>query len=89
MSVTFDQAVAAVANLKERGANSNFIDNDAKLRLYGWYKQATLGDNKERQPSMFAAEARAKWSAWTRCKGIDSLGAQRAYINEVLALGLL
>merc|ERR1711971_386570 len=41
------------------------------LSFYGLYRQVVLGDNVTPQPSYIYAEARLKWNAWTKCKGLS------------------
>jgi diazepam-binding inhibitor (GABA receptor modulator, acyl-CoA-binding protein) len=54
--------------------------NEAKLELYGLFKQATSGDNDSSQPWAVQLEARAKWDAWTANKGMTQDAAKEAYI---------
>jgi diazepam-binding inhibitor (GABA receptor modulating acyl-CoA-binding protein) len=58
----------AAKTIKDQGKNLN-LTNDDLLALYGLYKQATVGDNKEAEPGYFSFEAKAKWGAWTKAKG--------------------
>lgn len=46
LSDRFDAAVAHSKNLSERP------DNATLLKLYGLYKQATVGDNTEKNPAL-------------------------------------
>jgi len=57
--------------------------NDEKLRLYGLYKQALQGDNKQVQPWRVQLEANAKWTAWEDFKGKSKEDAMRAYVETV------
>ncbi|MEZ4271442.1 MAG: acyl-CoA-binding protein [Myxococcota bacterium] len=38
------------------------------LQLYGWYKQATVGDVSGKRPSMLDMKGRAKYDAWAKGK---------------------
>ena len=40
---------------------SHTIQNEAKLRLYGYYKQATVGDMVEKKPPLLSFAGIAKW----------------------------
>lgn len=46
--------------------------DDNKLKLYGLYKQATVGDINIAQPWAIQIEARAKWGAWNEQKGVSA-----------------
>jgi diazepam-binding inhibitor (GABA receptor modulating acyl-CoA-binding protein) len=52
-------------------------------KIYGLYKQATLGDaNPNDQPYFYQVEARAKFDAWLTYKGTSKEDAMKAYIEE-------
>ena len=40
------------------------VDDDTLLVIYGFYKQATIGDNNTEKPSFFNFKASKKWEAW-------------------------
>jgi len=73
----FESAAADVRNLKAKP------NNDELLKLYGLYKQGTVGDNDTAQPWAVQLEARAKWDAWTAQKGTSKEDAQKKYIAFV------
>jgi len=50
------------------------------LDFYGLYKQATVGDNNTAQPWAVQMEARAKWDAWAKYKGLSADEAQQKYV---------
>ncbi len=60
------------------------LDNNGKLKLYGLYKQATVGDNNTSQPWAVQMEARAKWEAWTANKGMSKEKAKEEYVKFAL-----
>lgn len=76
----FEQAVAAVEKFT--------VDpgNDAKLRLYALYKQATVGDAEGKRPGFTNPIGRAKYDAWAKLEGTTSDQAQADYIAEVAKL---
>ena len=76
----FAQAQKDVNALGERP------DNDALLRLYALYKQATQGDVSGEQPSSFDFVRRAKFDAWSAMKGTSSEAAMRQYTELVDSL---
>ena len=71
-------------------ANSKLLsekpDNVTLLKIYGLYKQATLGDNGEKKPSFSDFVARAKWDAWTANKGLSQDEARQKYIDLIESL---
>lgn len=75
---------AAVANSKKL---SQRPDNPTLLKIYGLYKQATLGDNAEKKPGFGDMVGRAKWDAWNGLKGTAGEDAKRQYIELIQSLG--
>jgi acyl-CoA-binding protein len=75
---------AAVANSKKLAQRP---DNATLLKIYGLYKQATLGDNGEKKPGFGDMIGRAKWDAWNGFKGTASDDAKRQYIELIASLG--
>ena len=75
---------AAVANSKKL---SHRPDNATLLKIYGLYKQATVGDNGEKKPGFGDMIGRAKWDAWNGFKGTASDDAKRQYVALIQSLG--
>lgn len=71
---------SAAENIKKSGKK---LDNDTLLKLYGYYKQATLGDCNIEQPSFWQIQEKAKWDAWEQHKGIKKTHAMKKYIKLV------
>eukprot|EP00604_Paraphysomonas_vestita_P002096 CAMPEP_0174820496 /NCGR_PEP_ID=MMETSP1107-20130205/4389_1 /TAXON_ID=36770 /ORGANISM="Paraphysomonas vestita, Strain GFlagA" /LENGTH=68 /DNA_ID=CAMNT_0016035991 /DNA_START=162 /DNA_END=368 /DNA_ORIENTATION=- len=59
------------------------MTDDQKLRSYGLFKQATIGDVNTDRPGFFSPVDRAKWDAWKSCEGMDKEAAEAAYIELV------
>jgi len=57
--------------------------NEALLKLYSLYKQATEGDNQDEPPGGFDFVAAAKYNAWSKLKGMDKQEAKEKYIALV------
>ncbi|UZD23011.1 acyl-CoA-binding protein [Algoriphagus halophytocola] len=57
--------------------------NEELLKLYGLYKQATLGDNDTERPGGFDFKAAAKYNAWENQKGKSKKEAEEEYIELV------
>ncbi|MFN9728648.1 acyl-CoA-binding protein [Acidovorax sp.] len=80
LTATFEAAVANSKNLSERP------DNATLLKIYGLYKQATVGDNTEKKPGFSDMVGRAKWDAWNSLKGTDAEAAKQQYIDLIASL---
>ncbi|MEW1955187.1 acyl-CoA-binding protein [Terrabacter sp. NPDC080008] len=73
----FEQAAEAVKQL------TTDPGNEAKLRLYGLYKQATEGDVSGSRPGFTNPVGRQKFDAWAAFKGTSSEAAQEQYVALV------
>lgn len=62
------------------------VSNEDKLILYGYYKQAILGNNNIIQPSIFYRVDMVKWKAWNACKDLSKEDSMKAYIEKVESL---
>ena len=80
LKADFEAAVANSKNLSERP------DNATLLKIYGLYKQATLGDNAEKKPGFGDMVGRAKWDAWNGMKGTSSDDAMQQYVDLIQSL---
>lgn len=73
----FNDMVTAV-----REATIDFQPNNTqKLKLYAFYKQATVGDVQGECPSVLNMVERAKWSAWNAIKGWSKEKAMAGYLE--------
>lgn len=57
--------------------------NESLLELYGLYKQATEGDARGARPGVFDLKGRAKFDAWSACKGTPQAEARTRYVALV------
>jgi acyl-CoA-binding protein len=80
MSAEFD---AALARVKELTTDPG---NEAKLKMYGLYKQATEGDVSGKRPGFTNPVGRAKYDAWAEVKGMSKEAAEAAYVEFVNTL---
>ena len=80
LQAEFDAAVANSKKLSERP------DNATLLKIYGLYKQATVGDVTEKKPGFGDLVGRAKWDAWNAHKGTSSDDAKRQYVDLINSL---
>ena len=74
------QFEAAVSSVTARTADPG---NEAKLRLYALYKQATVGDVSGRRPGITHPVGRAKYDAWAKLSGTAAEDAESQYIAIV------
>ena len=56
------------------------------LKLYGLFKQATVGDATGKRPGMMDFKGRAKFDSWTALKGTSVDGAKTKYVALVDSL---
>ena len=75
------QAAVSAANAMTKDPG-----NDAKLRLYALYKQATVGDVEGKRPGFTNPVGRAKHDAWAAVAGMSGDDAKRSYVETVAAL---
>lgn len=60
---------------------------DDMLLLYGFFKQANVGDVKGSRPGLLDVRGRAKFDAWAKCRGMTLDAARAAYIALAQRLG--
>lgn len=76
----FERYVEKINNLK-RTNDTLDLPEYAKLKMYGLYKQSTIGDTNTAQPSIFSFVERSKWNAWNEYKGMSSSVAMKLYVD--------
>lgn len=76
-SAEFESAATAVQSLPKTPSDTD------KLKLYGLYKQATVGDNTTDKPGMLDFKGKMKWQAWEDKKGLSQEEAEKEYIALV------
>jgi len=75
--MSFEESVDKVKNLKETPS-----DNDL-LELYGFYKQAIVGDVNTAKPGFLDFKGKAKWEVWNSKKGLTNDEAKNKYVEKV------
>jgi diazepam-binding inhibitor (GABA receptor modulating acyl-CoA-binding protein) len=60
--------------------------NEVLLKLYGLYKQATLGDVDGKRPGFLDLRGRAKYDAWSELKGQSQEQAMKSYLTYAESL---
>lgn len=69
--------------VKNITTSNKTFDNETLLKLYGYYKQSTVGDCDKVCPSFFQLKEKAKWEAWNNHKGMKKKNAMKQYIKLV------
>lgn len=77
VSAEFENAAAAATKLPKTPSDQEM------LKLYGLYKQTTVGDNTAEKPGVFDFKGKAKWQAWEDLKGTSQEDAEKKYIAFV------
>lgn len=72
--------LSAAEKIKSSGKN---LDNETMLKLYGYYKQGTVGDCDIECPAFWQVKEKAKWEAWSQHKGIKKTHSMKKYIKLV------
>ena len=68
-----EKFTAAQSKLKTVGDQGN----DVKLKLYGLFKQATVGKNTTKKPGMLDMVGKAKWEAWMAIGDISQVSSRK------------
>lgn len=68
-------ATTTVKSLKKNPTSEELLE------LYGWYKQATIGDINIPKPSMLNIKDSSKWNSWNEKKGADIYNSEIKYIK--------
>ena len=58
-------------------------NNTVLSKLYGLYKQATVGDNNTAKPVLLDLKGNVKWNSWNNYKGYSKYQAEVEYIKLV------
>merc|ERR1712023_604422 len=78
---TFEEAVKFISDKSKKPKKA--VPTERKLSLYAHFKQVKEGDVKGSQPWAIQLEARAKWDAWAKLKGMSKEDAKAGYVKEV------
>ena len=73
----FQEASEKVKSLSKRP------DNDTLLKLYGLFKQGSVGDVQGKRPGMLDIKGRAKYDAWAKLSGLSQDEAKNQYVSFV------
>lgn len=80
LETAFEKAAKDVNTLTERPSNETL------LKLYGLYKQASVGDVNQERPGGFDFKGIAKYDAWASLRGTSKEQAMQMYIELVTSL---
>ena len=72
-----------VSKINERKDDVQKMSETDVLKLYGLYKQSTVGDINIDCPSVFNFKETKKWYAWDNFKGLDKKIAKQLYCDMV------
>lgn len=91
--------IASISNCKYSSINDDFEaaqkrlqtltknpGNEAKLKLYGLFKQSTVGSVNTKRPGFADFVGRAKWDAWNSLGGLSQDEAKKKYVEYVNSL---
>jgi len=74
----FQVAVARINRMTEKQPD------DVLLKLYGYYKVATVGKNTASRPGILNVKGRKKWEAWKEVESLTTEQAKAYYVQTVL-----
>jgi acyl-CoA-binding protein len=77
LEARFEAAVASANQTKKKP------DNATLLKLYSYFKQASVGDATGARPGGFDFVGGAKFDAWSKLKGMGRDEAMENYIRQV------
>lgn len=80
LETQFQKAAEDVKNLKARPTDQELLE------IYALFKQASVGDNEQPKPGMFALKEKAKHEFWLKKKGMSKDDAKQAYVKLVAEL---
>lgn len=80
LQADFDSAQIKLKTLSEDPGNV------AKLKIYGLFKQSTVGQVNTSRPGMINMVARAKWDAWDQIGSTSKEDAMKEYITFINTL---
>lgn len=78
LDTRFNEAVAIAADMSQSS-----LPQDVQLRLYAFYKQATIGNLDLRQSSSFHIRDAFKTNAWMQISHISIEEAKESYIEII------
>lgn len=73
------EEVAAI--MKEQKDLKSTPTTDDLKRVYGLFKQGTIGDVNTERPGLFDLAGKAKWDAWQSFKGTSQAAAKHQYVE--------
>ncbi|KAI8334828.1 acyl CoA binding protein-domain-containing protein [Chlamydoabsidia padenii] len=81
----FKKALTVVNNIPQDEVGLQPVPTD-RLKFYGLYKQATVGECNIPKPSSRKLVDYAKWKAWYRVRNLKPMEAQTMYVNALVEL---
>lgn len=74
------------ARAQQEVKSASSVGTSELLKLYGLFKQGTVGDASGKRPGMLDVKGRAKFDAWAEQKGTSKEDAMTAYVAFVAKL---
>ena len=65
-------------NIREKLTN---LDTNSLLKLYGLYKQGTVGNNIYEEPNIFFFKEYCKWESWNKYQNVSQNKAKKKFIK--------
>ena len=78
--MNFEEAAENVKHLSEKPSDEDM------LKLYGLYKQSTIGDVNTERPSFWDMVGKAKWDSWKSYESMSFEDAKEKYVKLALKL---
>jgi len=77
-----NDAVDFADAIKSLAKDQPDLSDDNKNKLYALYNQATLGDNKEKDPCALIhyGKEHLRWKAWEALQGMEMKDAKKEYV---------
>ena len=83
MATDLEKKFKKCVYLVRNGPKREGATTERKLAIYSHFKQATEGDVTGSQPWAVQLEARTKWDAWAKLKGMSKEEAMQKYIDLI------
>lgn len=79
---------SSIENEFEKGcdyvtAQHSKLNSELLVRLYGYFKQATIGKCDAPKPSIFDLRSQAKWKSWSKLGDMSKSEAMQQYIQNL------
>ena len=87
MAEKFEEVCAKVKALPKDDPNP--MSDNEKLKMYAWFKQATVGNVNTSRPGMMDFTGKAKWDAWKAIENMSKDEAKKNYVEFIESKGII